>query len=1568
MPPGTPREPTHRQQRWRRVRSWLILLVVVPLLAMLGLLALVSSPAGNRWLLRQAIEAADLFLPGASLQVGDLETDLLRHLRLRELRLVADDGDILVSVAEIELLWRPVALLRREVRVDRLVLTRPVVNLEVDPDGRVDLLEALGLGGDDPEPDSGPWQGSPVSVRLERAHVVDGRVQANLEAAEGSGNLLQIGDLEVALSVALLGRELSVERAVLAAEAGYQRSGSEPVWLPIGLGGGVRLVDLEGAFPLQDLLVDDLRLKLGSAVAGAQGRVAGVGGEESLALELALRDLYPGELSFLTGELGVAGPFALEASLRGPAEALELLATVHCPDDAGTLRLGLGANTTAPELTWLAQVRLDAVQPHRFVQALPEPFLLHGGLFAEGQGTSWPDGLEAEVGLALEPGVAWGVDFAGLSAKVRAADGSLWFDQVAFASALGRGSLSGQLDPAAASAQLGYRIGGLPLARLADFGVSGLRGSARSSGRAELGFGGGVLDVGVDGELVLGGAGYGGLVRADALSSPIGLRYAGGALQLEGVMTAAGVDSQGALARTAQGPWRFDLDPAGAMSWQAELVAAGVGYGVITVEEVRAAVGGSQPADGPLELLVGFDARGLEAPNSAAPQLRADRAAGQLELVGDRLEFVVQAKEGERSVVEAELVMDLVTGTLELPTLLIAPTVEATWRAVEPVQATLVSGGLRGLRLQLRSGEALVWGMGDFDPSGPVDLRLMASDLTLDPLVPIFPGLPRGLSGTTRLAVQVTGSADALAVAGSAEVEGLVVPGSVRALDARLVLRGDGHQLGFQLDIPEPSQPVDGDAGFAGSPGQAPSVEQTAPTWSSASMLFASGTLPLSLAASGVALDPQAPWELDLLLAPGELERFGWLLELEPLPAARLSAHAMVGGTPEESTLALTGAVDLPLGEDAQRVRVELDLVQAEGRAELELVVAQHMLRQAELLASANTELPRAVHEQVVALFGGTTPSGAAPLDLADAHTWVGEVHANLVPLGISTEVLGRVLPLPEGIDGSLVGGLQVQGDPLRPAVSGALQLVDARVGDVGIAPALVTLMPAAGGYDLGVNLGFAGGGSLLVAGFAPLDLDLEDRSRLQASLERQGLELEVGGTGVPLGALATFVGGAEDVVGLVQLGGRLSGSALDPLAELQLTLDGGSMVLSDLGVRYDEIRVSASVVGKLVQLDELRLRSRPAFGGSMGLRREASSLGVLELSGSAMLDGWVPDAVDLRGDADHFWAIDTVSNRLSFSGDFAASGRWPALDITGDVTVADARFVLDDAMFLYSGTLELDPRLQVHRGLAAAPLKEAPAPPFYREMEVDLRLDLARATTVQVEMPFDDKLGALWASALSIVLEARLDGLLDVGYRHGMPTVLGEVEPVWGRADILGSRFALGDGVISFVGDDPFDPILELEAVHNAGSYGDVGVDITGSLADMGLGFRSESYPDETDIVSILLLGAPLSELSSGQAQGNASLLTIASGVLMGELERQGGGGHIVDMVELGGGSAKAGRALGDDIFVTLELAPGAEVDQGENITEVTVDWTISRAWSAEIVTGDQGTSSADLYWTWRF
>ncbi len=1566
-----PKDAALKKLRHRQLRSWIWLLGVVPVLAVAGLLVLAGSPAGNRWLLLRGIDAADMALPHAILEVGDLETDVVRNIVLRDIRLLDAQEAPLVELGSLEIQWKPMALLRGRVHVEQLVLRRPRVGATVDEQGQVDLLLALGLGGEDKEPASEPWEGLPLRVDVDRIRLVEGQASVRVAAeAEAEPTYWLVRELDLALGFAMWGRQLSVERAVLASELGKQLGEAEPAWLPVGLSGDVHLVDVHRGGSVQKLVLDDLRLKAGSAVAGAGGTVSRLGQEPTLDLQLALRDLYPAELSFLTGELGIDGPFELELEAQGVLDALAAQGRVGLPGEAGALRLGVGANFAAEAPLWNLQLAFDRAEPHRFVELISEPVRLDGALHARGEGLVWPDGLVAELGLALEPGLAWGIPFQGLSAKAELVDGLVQLEQLAFASDLGRADIRGSVDPAGPDLHARFDLRDVRLPRLASLGVPGILGVADLRGEARVSVGDGGVEVGASGQLEAAGGGYDGVVRAGSLASPVRFSWGPAGLELSGELQGWDVASFGAVAEGLQGPWRYALAPDGGMEWQAEPLASGLRYGVLELATLRAAVQGGIPAAGDLTLELDFDASGLEAPSSIAPELRAQRAMGQLRMDGPRLELVTQAVDGERPVVRAQLVMDLATGRLDLPELLVAPTPETTWVASEPVRATMSDGALEDLYVQMRSGNALLWAMGGFDPAGPVDLRLMVSDFTLDPLVPVFPILPRGLQGKTRLALQVSGTVDAIDIDGGAEVEGLVVPGGLRALDARLVLNGEGGRLDFQLDLPEP---LAGERELLALPDQA---GQEGQAWvrSSSTMLRADGSLPLDIAASGVSMDLDEPWEIEVLLAPGEIGRFGEIFDVDDLPDARASALVRLGGTPASCVLDLTAALEGALGEDEQAVRLDLELAQAEEEVALDVVVSQHMQRQVELRVAGRTRLAEFLRQESSRAFGMPLPPGTSLLAPDDPRTWVDELDASFVPLGVSTEVIGRLVALPSSLEGSVVGGLQLTGDPLHPEISGALQLVSGAIGDVGLAPAYLALTPEDDGYGIDLNLGFDTGGSLLATGFVPLELDLEDPDALRDSLEREDLDVEIGGDGIPLEALVGLVGGVEAVEGTLFLEGGLTGSVLTPEPELRTWMDGGSLILDDLQVRYEDIRLEASVIGELARIERLHLRSLPAYGlatSNLGGEDRLGAAGTLDLEGTVHLEGWSPSQVRLRGRAERFWLIDTNRWRLRATADLRSSGRWPALDLRGDVEVSDARIVLDETTWLYSGTLELDPMIQIHRGATdTARVEVDEGPSWVDALDVELGLDLSRAATVVVEMPFDDTFGALYASLASILIETRVDGLLDVGFEQGELSILGEIEPVVGRADILGARFNLGEGIVSFVGDDPFDPILKLEAVHGNAQYGEVAVDITGSLMDMGLSFRSDDYPDETDIVSILIMGVPASELDEIPA---SSPVAMAANVLLGEFERQGGGGQVLDTFE---GeltddnklAMSAGRSFGDDIFVTVSYDGAAETDEGENRTEITLDWTITRSWSAEFVTGDQGTSSGDLYWTWRF
>ncbi len=1549
---GAPVQPGGRGRRWaRRVALASGLLALLACLSVLLAGALLATPQGNAWLRHRGRVMVGRLLPGAELELGRLRTDLVRSVVLEEAWLVGDDGSRLVGFEKLEATWRPADLLHGELHVERVVLRGLHADIAVDPGGRVDLLQALGLAGQDEEPSGEPWEGLPVDLRIDRLHLVQGRLDARLYQAEGEPTLLALSELEAAAGLEMVGPELWVERVVLSGQLGHGSGTVLHSWLPLGLGGGVAL---ESGGPRgADLLLQDSRLRLGSALLGVQGVVQGLQ-QPRLDLSLALRQLDPAELAFLTGELPLSGQYELELTALGPLDALELRGTVLAP--AGNLRLGLGANLLAQPATWTVQAALDSIEPQRFVQGLARPWWLQGSLSADGSGLSWPAEILAEGLLQLEPGQAEGIPFQGVDLRFQLRDGLLLLPELALDSALGVGVLGGRVDPAAPSARLEFHLEEVPLEQLAALGVPDLAGQGQADGVLALAAGPAGLVGDIQGVLAVSRARYGAELRARELGGPVRVGFGGGAVEASGELDARGVLSYGAALGRVRGPWELRVAPDGGLGWRAELEATGIQLGALEAGGLRTTVQGELPVAESLQLEARFDASMLQAPSVIAPDLVADKAQGLLRLEGDRLEADLLARQGERDVLLTRLQWDLARGELELPTLLLAPSTDLRWEAASPVRARLAQGGLRGVQLRLRSGTAELSVQGDLDLQEVIDLRVVASDVTLDPLVPVFPGLPRGLSGRTRLVLQVGGSGSALTVDGFAEVDDLVLPGTLRHLDARLALQGDGRRLAFQLRLPE-SPFVPGPESLQ------PAVEMGAeemPTF-----IWAEGSLPLALAASGATLDQDAPWDMDLLLAPGSLRRFHRSLELEELPVARLSARLTLAGSPARPSLALGAALEAPVGEDDELVRLDLDLEQQGEQLLVDARLSQHMQRQAVIRGSAATQLPEVLRTQILAL-AGQLEAGAGP-ELGSVRTWADDLQLSLVPLGISVGVLDRLVDLPEGLRGELVGGVQVSGSPLQPTVAGALQLAEAELGGLELAPALLTVLPAGEGYDLQLALGFADLGALDVSGHLPLQLDLEDPELLERALAKDGLVLGVSGDGVPLGALAGVVGQLEDAQGLLRLEGELRGSLLRPEPELNLSLHDGSFTLSELGVRCEDLSLQASLDGSRLTLDRLRAATSPAYGASDPFDRQNPV--ALDIRGSAELTDWRLQDVDLRGQADRLWLVDTQRYRLNLSGDFTVAGGWPALKVRGDVAINEAWVSADDAMWLYSGTLRLDPMIRIRRDLEDPFLRVAPVQSSWTDqLDVQLDLDLQRHTTVQVEMPLDDTFGALYASLASILLEARLDGLLQVSFQQGELSLLGEVEPVWGRADIFGARFSLDSGTVSFVGDDPFDPILQIPAVHDAGLYGEVAVDISGSLDELGLEFRSEEYLDETDVAAILVLGRPMSELSGGEGESNAQLLAIASSVLFGELERQGSSGRFFDMFELGAGGVKGGWALGDDVFLTVGYNPNAEVEEGENITEATVDWRISPAWSTEFVTGDQGTSSADLYWTWRF
>ena len=107
------------------VRKRLLIVLLLLLLLAAALLAgswwLLATPQGQRWLLAEMARRADV-----TIAAGEVEGRLLDHLRLVDVTVIWPGGE--ARLAEFELRWRPLALLRGELAIDELTLAQAQVS------------------------------------------------------------------------------------------------------------------------------------------------------------------------------------------------------------------------------------------------------------------------------------------------------------------------------------------------------------------------------------------------------------------------------------------------------------------------------------------------------------------------------------------------------------------------------------------------------------------------------------------------------------------------------------------------------------------------------------------------------------------------------------------------------------------------------------------------------------------------------------------------------------------------------------------------------------------------------------------------------------------------------------------------------------------------------------------------------------------------------------------------------------------------------------------------------------------------------------------------------------------------------------------------------------------------------------------------------------------------------------------------------------------------------------------------------------------------------------------------
>lgn len=457
----------------------------------------------------------------------------------------------------------------------------------------------------------------------------------------------------------------------------------------------------------------------------------------------------------------------------------------------------------------------------------------------------------------------------------------------------------------------------------------------------------------------------------------------------------------------------------------------------------------------------------------------------------------------------------------------------------------------------------------------------------------------------------------------------------------------------------------------------------------------------------------------------------------------------------------------------------------------------------------------------------------------------------------------------------------------------------------LGLEPSTVSMNYADSGLLAEVSLPFTGGGGI------DANAQVAEGSDPLAERPLSGkLALALN----DIGFLRVLSSEIEQARGALSGDFDLGGTLATPSPAGELRLADGLLELAGPGLNISDIGIRVSSSGG-AELD---------FDGSA-----ISGGGTLQLGGSAQLDG-ASTTLDFDIEGNRFEVANTVDARVFVSPDLEVSLRESGIAINGEVLVPRAEITpkeLPESVVTASSD-EVVVTDESEESIAAA------AP---RELEARIRIVLGDEVSI-------DGFG----------LKARLAGGVTVTQAPGQPTLgSGEVNILDGEYRAYGQGLVIDTGKILFAGGPITEPGINVRALRRPAEGIVVGVSVRGPLQNPDFSVFSEPGMPQSEQLSWLVLGRPL----SGASEGESDMITqaaLALGLRGGNFLADRIGGSLgVDSVGIETGSGEAGAAsdVNQAAFVIGKyLSPDLFVSYGiglfDSISTVRLEYTLSEHW----------------------
>ena len=429
------------------------------------------------------------------------------------------------------------------------------------------------------------------------------------------------------------------------------------------------------------------------------------------------------------------------------------------------------------------------------------------------------------------------------------------------------------------------------------------------------------------------------------------------------------------------------------------------------------------------------------------------------------------------------------------------------------------------------------------------------------------------------------------------------------------------------------------------------------------------------------------------------------------------------------------------------------------------------------------------------------------------------------------------------------------------------------------------------------------------INGNGRLDGQIAVTGTQQALSGQVGLHLE------DLAFISLFTDELANVKGRVDGEFRLGGTLSTPDITGQAAINGFAAEVPDAGLKLTDGRLVASTNdARVLNID-----------GSV-----QSGKGALAINGTAALDAQSATAISLKGS--NVTVVDIPAAKVVLTPDLLVRHDAQGLQATGSVRLDNADVNLDKLPG--GGVNKASPDVVVVDEPQAA--AGSGAMPIHASIKVDL---------------------GQRAHLVGMGLDGRLGGTITVDERPGRPTTGQGQVTVNGTYKAYGQNLQIQQGQLLFASTPIDNPGLNIKAIRNLQPNAtinegqQVGLQITGTAQRPVLTVFSNPVMDQSDALSYLITGKPISQVSSGGESNMVNAAAQALGSATGNLLAKSIGSKL-GIEDIGVSSSDA--LNGSSAFtVGKYLSPRLYLSYGIGLFEpgqvITLRYRLSRRWSFE-------------------